>query len=102
MKDFVSFGTYSQSMNFMSTILLNDNIDGVRVPQFQIAYIYDRTYPSHKFLAKLCLEVYYMWCVMGESVHAPRQRNITYVHTVRRSIYENRIPEQPHSSIRQY
>ena len=35
-------------------------------------------------------------------MHAPRQRNIMYVHTVRRSIYETRRPEQPHSPIRRY
>ena len=36
------------------------------------------------------------------SVHAPRQKNITYIQTVRRSIYKTRRPEQPHLSIWQY
>ena len=61
MKDFVSFGTYHQSMYFMSTILLKYKIDGVLVPKFQLAYIYDTTNPSHKILVKLCCEVRYMW-----------------------------------------
>ena len=33
------------------------------------------------------------------SAHAPRKRNSTYVHTVRRSIYETRQPEHPHFPI---
>ena len=36
MKKFVSFGTYRQSMYFMSTILLKYNIDGVHIPQFEL------------------------------------------------------------------
>ena len=38
--------------------------------------------------------------VTGASVHAPRQINSTYVHTVRRSIYETRLTEQTHLPIR--
>ena len=34
------------------------------------------------------------------SVYAPRQRNSLYVQMVRRSIYETRRPEHPHSKIR--
>ena len=37
MKYFVSLGTDRQSMYFMSTRLLKDKIDGVRVPQFQLS-----------------------------------------------------------------
>ena len=40
--------------------------------------------------------------VMGASAHAPRHRNSMYVQTVRRSIYDTRQPEHPHSPIRQY
>ena len=40
--------------------------------------------------------------VTGASMHAPRQRNITYVQTVRRSIYDTRRPEHPHSTIWKY
>ena len=54
MNYFVSFVTYHQSMYFMST-------NGFRVPHFQLAYIYDTTYPSHTKLFKLCREVHYMW-----------------------------------------
>ena len=39
--DFVSFGTYNQSMLFMSNIFLKDNIYGFHVPQFQPAYIHN-------------------------------------------------------------
>ena len=60
MKDFVLFGAYSQSMYFMSTIFLKDNIDGSRVPQFQLTYICDTTHPSTKHLVQLCREVNYM------------------------------------------
>ena len=35
--DFVSFGTYRQSMYFMSTRFLKDKINGLCVPQFQLA-----------------------------------------------------------------
>ena len=37
MKAFVSFVTYHKSMFLMPTIFLKYNIDGVRVPQFQLA-----------------------------------------------------------------
>ena len=40
--------------------------------------------------------------VTGASVRAPRQSNSTYKQTVRRSIYDTRLPEHPHSLIRQY
>ena len=40
--------------------------------------------------------------VTGASVRAPRQSNSTYIQTVRRSIYDTRLPEHPHSLIRQY
>ena len=40
--------------------------------------------------------------VTGASVHAPRQRNNTYVQTVIRYIYKTRQPEQPHPQIRRY
>ena len=36
------------------------------------------------------------------SVHAPIQRNSTYVQKIRRSIYDNIWLEQPHSPIRRY
>ena len=39
MKDFVSSVTDHQLMYFMSNRLLKDNINGVRVTQFQLAYI---------------------------------------------------------------
>ena len=50
MKEFVSFGTYHWSMYFMSKRFLKDNIDGFCDPPFQLAYIRDTTYPSHKNL----------------------------------------------------
>ena len=40
--------------------------------------------------------------VTGVSVHAPRQRNSTYIHTVRRSIYDTIRPEHPYPPIHQY
>ena len=40
--------------------------------------------------------------VTGVSVHAPIQRNSTYVQTFRRFIYETRRPEHPHSPISRY
>ena len=43
-----------------------------------------------------------LWVVTGASVHAPRQKNSTYVHAVRRYIYKNRWPEHPHLPIRRY
>ena len=60
MKDFVSFDTYHQFMYFMANIFLKDNINGVCVPQFQLAYIFDTTHPSHKHFVKLYREVHYM------------------------------------------
>ena len=54
------FGTDFQSIYSMLTIFLKDNINGVRVLQFQLAYICDTTYPSHKNLVKLCREVHHM------------------------------------------
>ena len=50
MKYFVSFSTDSKSMYFMLTILLRDYINGVCVTKFQLAYIHDKTHPSHIFL----------------------------------------------------
>ena len=61
MKEFVSSLTYHQSMYFMSNIFLKDKIDGVRVTQFQLAYIRNTTHNSHKNLVTLCCEVNYMW-----------------------------------------
>ena len=66
MKDFVSFGRDIQSMYFMSTKLLKYNINGVRFPQFQIAYINDTTRRLHKNLIKMYREVHYMWWVNQE------------------------------------
>ena len=60
MKGFVSFGTDFQSMYFILNIFLTDNINGVRAPQFQLAYIRYTTHPFYKYLVKLCCEVYYM------------------------------------------
>ena len=53
-------------MYFMSTRLLKDKIDGVRVTQFQLAYIRNTTHPSHKNVVKLCREVNYMCWVNQE------------------------------------
>ena len=50
MKDFVLFRTYRQSMYFMSNRLLKYNIDGLRVPQFQLGYISDTKIPYIKFV----------------------------------------------------
>ena len=61
MKDFVLFIKDRQSMYFMSTGFLKDNINGVRVPQLQLAYIHHRNNPSGKNLVKLCHELHYMW-----------------------------------------
>ena len=46
----MSFGAYFPQMYFMSTILLKENIDVVRVTQFQLTDIRDTTHPSHKKL----------------------------------------------------
>ena len=40
--------------------------------------------------------------ITGESVYSTIQRNSTYVHTTRSSIYKTRRPEHPHSPIPQY
>ena len=61
MKDFVSFRTDRQSMYFISTIFLKDNIEGFHVTLFKLDYILDTNYPLHKILVKLCHEVHYMW-----------------------------------------
>ena len=42
--EFVSFGTDFQSMYFISTRFLKDKIDGVCVPQFKLAYIFNTTH----------------------------------------------------------
>ena len=41
---------------FMSTRFLKDNINGVSIPQFQLAYIRDTIHTSHKKLVKLCCD----------------------------------------------
>ena len=61
MKEFWSFGIYHLPMYFMSTRLLKENIDGVSVTQFQLAYILKKNHLSNKTLVKLCSEVHYMW-----------------------------------------
>ena len=33
---------------------------GVRVPQFQLAYIYNTNNPLHKILVKMCHDVHYI------------------------------------------
>ena len=72
------------------------------------------TYLSHPdlfmfdFHWHLCLLKIYLECVLfllpvtGESVHAPRHRNSTYIQMVRWSIYETRRPKHPHLQIRHY
>ena len=40
--------------------------------------------------------------VTGESVHAPRQRNSTYIQMFRRYIYETKWTKHPHSPIHLY
>ena len=57
----MSFGTDYQSIFLMSTRLLEDNIYGVRFPQFQNVHIHDTKRPSHKKLVKFCCDVHYMW-----------------------------------------
>ena len=61
MNYFVPFGTDFHSIYFMSIVLLKYKIDGFRVPQFQLAYIFDTTHPSHNNLVKLCCEVNDIW-----------------------------------------
>ena len=60
-KYFVSFGTDHQSMFYMLTIFLKENIDGVSVPQFQIYFIKNTSHTSHKNSVKLCIDVHHMW-----------------------------------------
>ena len=61
MKDFVSFGTYCQSMYLMQIIFLIDKINGVHIPQFKISYISGTTHTPHLKLGELCCEVHYTW-----------------------------------------
>ena len=61
MENLVSFGTYHKSMYFKSTVLLKYMINGVRVPQPQLAQIRNTNNSLHKYFAKLCREVYYVW-----------------------------------------
>ena len=58
---FVLFGIDHQSMYFMSNIFLKYNIDGFRVPQFQLDYIRDTTHQFDTNLVKLCHDMHYMW-----------------------------------------
>ena len=44
----------------MSTSLLKDDIDGVHVPQFQLAYIRNTTNTLHNDLVNMCCYVHYM------------------------------------------
>ena len=60
MKDFVSFRKYIQSTYFMSTRLLKNDIDEVRLPQFQLGFICNTTHPLHKTLFMLCRVVHYI------------------------------------------
>ena len=55
MKDFVTLGIDCQSIYFMSNIFFKNSINGVCVPQFQLAYVCATTHPSHKILFELCL-----------------------------------------------
>ena len=59
MKDFVSFGTGCQSMIYMSNRFLKDNINGVRVPKFQLAYISKKTNPLYFKNGE-----FVSWCVL--------------------------------------
>ena len=61
MKEFVSIDTDLQSMHFVSTRLLKYRINGVCVPQSQLARIRGTTNTSHKNLFELCHEAHYMW-----------------------------------------
>ena len=47
MNKFVTFGTDTGSMYFMSTRFLEDNIYGVCVLKFQLYYICGTTHPSY-------------------------------------------------------
>ena len=59
-KSFVSFLQDTQSMFHMSKIFLKDNIDGVRVSKFQIAYIFETTNSLHKDFVKFFCGVHFM------------------------------------------
>ena len=59
--DFVPFVTYCQSMFYMSTRFLKYDIYGVYVPQFQLAYIYDKNNTLHNDIFILFCGVYCMW-----------------------------------------
>ena len=48
---------------------------------------------------KFSFFIFYFRVCIGSSVHATRQRNITYLQTVRHLIYNNRLPEHPDSPI---
>ena len=56
----MSLGTYFQSMYFMTTRFLRDNIDGVRVPKFQLFTLLTQRIIEIK-MVRLCREVNYMW-----------------------------------------
>ena len=60
-KYFLLLVTYHQSMFYMSNILLKENINSVRVPQFQLNCIYTTTNPLHKNVVKLYCDMNYMW-----------------------------------------
>ena len=53
MKNFVLFGE--------DTIFLRYKIDGLYVPKFQLAYIFDAAHTSFKYLARFCHDFHYMW-----------------------------------------
>ena len=76
MKNCVSFGTYLQSMYFMSIRFLKDKINGVRVPQFQLVQISDTTHPSHKNWL-ICV-VKYIVCGGKFNIFNYRSGRITY------------------------
>ena len=57
----LSFLTYLQSVFYLLTILLKDNIDGVHVPPFKLAYICSTTNTLHNNLVTSCCDVHYMW-----------------------------------------
>ena len=70
-KEFVSFGTYRQSMHFMSTMFLKENIYVIRVPQFQLVYIHDTTHTSHK----ICLSSIVKYILRGEEIKSWNYRS---------------------------
>ena len=65
MKDFVSFVTDLQSMYFIPTKLLEENINGVRFPQFQHAYIHYKNHPSHK----ICFSCVVNYIICGGEIN---------------------------------